>query len=139
MFGKRTEVQDAHDKYANQEVSYLLQRMEDFNGVIILASNLRQNIDAAFVRRFQSIIYFPMPKAEERCVLWQKAFSAHCVLEDAIELNRISREHELSGGTIMNVVRYASLKALARENNTILLADLEKGIRKEYTKEGRFS
>ena len=66
LFGKRTGVRDAHDKYANQEVSFLLQRIEDFNGLIILATNMKNNIDDAFIRRFNSIIRFPLPNAEER-------------------------------------------------------------------------
>src|SRR5665811_1345635 len=70
LFGKRSNVNNAHDKYANQEVSYLLQRVEDFAGLIILASNFKSNIDQAFVRRFNAIIHFPMPNASERHKIW---------------------------------------------------------------------
>ena len=134
---RRTKVDDAHDRYANQEVSFLLQRVEDFHGVVILASNLKTNIDEAFLRRFQSVIYFPMPKPAERLRIWQNAFSPKSVLEKAVDLPRLAEQHELSGGTIMNVVRYASLKTLSRNAVTILQVDLEEGIRREFLKEGR--
>ena len=137
LFGRRTKVDDSHDRYANQEVSFLLQRVEDFHGVVILASNLKTNIDEAFLRRFQSVIYFPMPKPAERLRIWQNAFSPKSVLEKAVDLPRLAEQHELSGGTIMNVVRYASLKTLSRNAVTILQVDLEEGIRREFLKEGR--
>jgi SpoVK/Ycf46/Vps4 family AAA+-type ATPase len=74
LFGKRTNIRDAHDKYANQEVAYLPQRIENHDGLVILASNFKANIDEAFIRRFQSVIYFPLPGPEERFGIWQKAF-----------------------------------------------------------------
>lgn len=137
LFGKRTKVDDAHDRYANQEISFLLQRIEEFNGVVILSSNLKTNIDDAFLRRFQSVIYFPMPKADERLRIWKNAFPAKATLEAQIDLSRIAEKYDLSGGIIMNVVRYASLKSLSRNSTIILLADIEEGIRKEFLKEGR--
>lgn len=137
LFGKRTNVSDAHDKFANQEVSFLLQRVEDYDGVVILASNFKSNIDEAFTRRFQSIIHFPLPNSEERLKIWQKAFSSECVLEEKSDLCEISNRYELSGGSIMNIVRFCSLKALKRENNIILLEDIIEGIKKELQKEGK--
>jgi hypothetical protein len=137
LFGKRTKVDDSHDRYANQEISFLLQRIEEFNGVTILASNLKTNIDEAFIRRFHSVVYFPIPKMVERLRIWQKAFSAKAILEEKIDLSRIAEKYDLSGGIIMNVVRYSSLKALSRNENIILLEDLEEGIRREFLKEGR--
>ncbi|MFO1433890.1 MAG: ATP-binding protein [Candidatus Competibacteraceae bacterium] len=137
LFGKRTKVDDSHDRYANQEISFLLQRIEEFNGVVILASNLKANIDDAFIRRFESMVYFPMPRSAERLRIWKKAFSPKAVLEDKIDLGRIADKYDLSGGTIMNVVRYSSLKALSRHDDTILLEDMEEGIRREFLKEGR--
>lgn len=137
LFSKRTKVDDAHDRYANQELSFLLQRIEDFNGVTILASNMKSNIDDAFLRRMQSVIYFPLPKPAERLVIWKNAFSPKATLEEDIYLDRVAERYDLSGGTIMNVVRYSSLKALSRQENTILLEDLEEGIRRECLKEGR--
>lgn len=137
LFGKRTKVDDAHDRYANQEVSFLLQRIEEFHGVAILASNQKANIDDAFLRRFESVIYFPMPRSSERFRIWQQAFSPKAVLEHNVDLTRVAEKYDLAGGTIMNVVRYSSLKALSRQENTILLEDLEEGIRRECLKEGR--
>jgi hypothetical protein len=137
LFGKRTKVSDAHDRYANQEISFLLQRIEEFNGVVILASNMKTNIDDAFVRRFQSVVYFPMPRPVERLRIWQNAFSPKSVLEERIDLPRIAERYDLSGGTIMNVVRYSSLKALSRKASVIFLEDLEEGVRREFVKEGR--
>ena len=137
LFGKRTKVGDAHDRYANQEISFLLQRIEEFNGVVILASNMKTNIDDAFVRRFQSIVHFPMPRPVERLRIWQSAFSPKSILEERIDLPRIAEKYDLSGGTIMNVVRYSSLKALSRKTDVIFLKDLEEGIRREFVKEGR--
>jgi len=137
LFGKRTKVDDSHDRYANQEISFLLQRIEEFNGVTILASNLKGNIDDAFIRRFQSVVQFPMPKVAERLRLWKNAFSIKAILEEKIDLGRLAEKYELSGGLIMNVVRYSSLKTLSRNENRILLEDIEEGIRREFLKEGR--
>lgn len=137
LFGKRTGVNSSHDRYANQETSYLLQRIEDFSGVVILASNLKNNIDEAFARRFQSLIYFPVPQAEERLKLWQQSFSPATTLEEGMDLKQLAKKHELTGGMIMNVIRYCSLMALKRNENIIRLSDTEKGVQKELVKEGR--
>ncbi|XXS75695.1 ATP-binding protein [Sorangium sp. So ce131] len=137
LFGKRTRVDDAHDRFANQEISFLLQRIEEFDGVVILASNFKANIDDAFVRRFQSVVQFAAPRQPERLRLWREAFSKKARLEDRLDLARVAERYELTGGTIMNVVRYASLMALRRGGETILLDDVEEGIRRELLKEGR--
>ena len=137
LFGKRTRVEDAHDRFANQEVSFLLQRIEEFDGVVILASNLKANIDDAFLRRFHSVVQFPMPRAGERLRLWREAFSKKARLGDGVDLERIAERHEMAGGTIMNVVRYASLMALSRGDDVIEAGDVEEGVRREMLKEGR--
>jgi len=137
LFGKRTKVGDSHDRYANQEISFLLQRIEEFAGVVILASNFKTNIDDAFIRRFQSVIPFTMPKAAERLQIWCNAFSSQAQLEPGLELPRIAEKFEVSGGTIMNVVRFASLRAVSRQSRTILREDVEEGLRREQIKEGR--
>jgi hypothetical protein len=137
LFGKRTKVDNSHDRYANQEISFLLQRIEEFNGVVILASNFKSNIDDAFLRRFHSVVHFPMPKPAERRRIWQNAFSANAVLEPGLDLGKIAEKYEVSGGTVMNVVRYASLKALSRDSLNITLVDVEEGIRREFHKEGK--
>lgn len=137
LFGKRTRVEDSHDRYANQEVSFLLQRIEDFDGVVILASNLRHNIDDAFLRRFQSVVQFPLPRAAERLRIWREAFPRQVQLASDLDLIRLADRYELSGGTIVNVVRYAVLRALARGQEIILANDIDEGVRREFHKEGR--
>ena len=137
LFGKRTNVRDAHDKYANQEVSYLLQRIENHSGLIILASNFKGNMDAAFTRRFQSFILFSIPNAVDRLRIWQNAFPKKVKLEEIIDLMSIAEKFELSGSNIMNVVQFASLQALARKSNEIKNQDILTGIRKEFMKEGK--
>jgi AAA+ superfamily predicted ATPase len=137
LFGKRTELKDSHDRYANQEVAYLLQRIEDYNGVVILSSNMKNNIDEAFARRFQSSIHFPVPRKEHRLELWLNTFSEKSLLEPIIDMKDVAARYELSGGSIMNVVRYASLKAISGNSNVITLRDIKEGISREYEKEGR--
>ncbi len=194
LFGKRTNVRDAHDKYANQEVSYLLQRIEDYNGLIILATNMKNNIDDAFIRRFNSILKFPFPEAAERAAIWQKSFPKHAEFfrqpvqqgtkekqhgiinkkvaaseiinsngkgqpngsgagadnvhqgtnttnvqhgatianaqsgattewqsPEPVNIPDIVKRYELSGGSILNIVHYASLKAIEKREHSILL------------------
>jgi len=137
LFGKRTNVGDAHDRYANQEVAYLLQRIEDFSGLAILASNFRSNMDDAFMRRFQAVVNFPMPGDIERKSIWQQSFSTHSVIDAAVNMDEIAGRYELSGGAIMNVVRYASLMALEKGSSEICEHDLMGGIRRELQKEGK--
>jgi len=137
LFGKRTSVRDAHDKYANQEVSYLLQRIENYNGLVILATNFKNNIDNAFIRRFQSQIYFPIPKYNERLKLWKNAFPENVTLEKKIDLSSIARQYELTGSNIMNIVHYVCLQTLASGSKKIVLKLLVKGIQREYSKEGK--
>jgi AAA+ superfamily predicted ATPase len=137
LFGKRSETKDAHDRYANQEVSFLLQRIETFDGIAILASNRRENLDEAFARRFEAIIYFPIPSPEERLRLWRQGFSPQAQLETSLDLEKIAQEHTLSGGSIMNVIRYASLQALEGGSTVIAREDVIQGIRREYAKEGK--
>ena len=114
LFGKRTQTASAHDRYANQEVSYLLQRIEDFPGVVVLASNFKGNIDEAFARRFQSMIYFPVPRVEERLLLWRRAFSDPLRLEAEVDLESLAEEFEVTGGAIVNVPRAAGAPSLLR-------------------------
>ena len=137
LFGKRGETKDAHDRYANQEVSFLLQRIETFDGIAILASNLRGNIDSAFARRFESIVHFPMPRAGERAELWRRGLPARATLAGDVDLDALAAEHELTGGAIINAVRFAALAALNEGGRPIARRHLVEAIRKEYGKEGR--
>jgi SpoVK/Ycf46/Vps4 family AAA+-type ATPase len=137
LFGKRTSVRDAHDKYANQEVSYLLQRLEHYDGLVILATNMKSNIDDAFSRRFQSIVYFPMPGVKERLLLWKKVFPELVQRADDIDLPTLAQRYELTGAAITNIVQFACLRSLARGENRLCFSDICKGIKREFEKEGR--
>lgn len=137
LFGKRTNVKDSHDRYANQEVAYLLQRVENYRGLVILSTNFKTNIDDAFARRFQLMVQFHMPEPEQRERLWRETFSSSVTLEKEIDLSYISEEYELSGGSIVNIVQYCSLLAMSRGENIIRKDDLIEGIRKEYAKVGK--
>jgi SpoVK/Ycf46/Vps4 family AAA+-type ATPase len=139
LFGKRTESRDANDRAANQQISYLLQRIEDFHGISILATNLRSHLDDAFARRFQSMIHFPMPHAEQRLRLWEENFKnkPYRLVRD-VSLEQLAHDYELSGGSIINVLRYACLKAVVRTPPEIRASDLVKGVRRELQKEGKF-
>jgi len=137
LFGKRTQTSSSNDRYANQEVSYLLQRVEDFPGIVILATNLKGNIDDAFARRFQSLVYFPLPDVEQRHRLWRNTLNGKTHLAAGVDLLQLAEEYELSGGAITNVVRYGAISALQMNRNTINRDDLFNGVAKELRKEGK--
>lgn len=137
IFGKRTNVRDAHDKYANQEVSYLLQRIEAHPGLVILASNFKSNIDTAFTRRFQSMVEFETPTYKERLHLWENNLPKHIPLEDTISLKELAKKFAITGANIVNIVQYACLKTIAGKHNAIQQSFLFEGIKKEYLKEGK--
>ncbi|MFA8434694.1 MAG: ATP-binding protein [Marinifilaceae bacterium] len=137
LFGKRTQTGNSNDRHANQEVAYLLQRIEDFPGIVILATNLKSNIDEAFARRFQSVIYFPLPDSELRYKLWSKMLPSKWMPNAQVDLGQLASEFELSGGAMTNVVRFCALKLLAREQTLISRNLLLEGVRKELYKEGK--
>lgn len=137
LFGKRTGVRDAHDKYANQEVSYLLQRVEDFDGLVILASNMKNNIDDAFIRRFNSIIKFSLPDEAERALIWRNSFPNARKFKNDINVPDMVKRYELSGGSIVNIVQYACLKTIEQKSEAISLEDVVIGIKREMHKEGK--
>lgn len=137
LFGKRTEVSDAHDRYANQEVSYLLQRVENFRGLVILSTNYKSNIDDAFLRRFNAIIKFPFPDAEERHLIWKKSLPEKAQLEKELDLSEIAARYKLTGGSIINVVHQASLKTISNDSDVITLESVLHGIKREVEKEGK--
>ncbi len=139
LFGKRTQVKDAHDRYANQEVSYLMQRIETFEGLVILASNLKGNMDDAFTRRFQSIIFFPYPSPEEQLAIWGKAFPETLPPTPDTDLPNLAQRYKLSGSNIMNIVQYCCLEALSRRLTAVPGELILKGIHRELMKEGRAS
>lgn len=136
LFGKRTATSDSKDRHANQEIAYLLQRVESFAGIVILATNLKANMDNAFTRRFQSIIYFPTPNFEQRYKLWKNAFSPQLNISEDVDFENLAYEFEVTGGNIINVLRYCSLMALRRDG-VIRMDDIREGVRKELKKEGK--
>ena len=135
LFGKRTNVQSSHDKYANQEVSYLLQRVEDYPGLLILASNFKNNLDDAFIRRFHEVVHVPLPNAQERKMLWEKSMPSNLQVHESVNLDTIADSYELSGASILSVVQYASLRTYAQKKRELHFADIMEGIRREFRKE----
>jgi hypothetical protein len=137
LFGKRTETRDAHDRYANQEVAFLLQKIEEYDGLVILASNLRGNLDPAFARRFQAMVHFPLPTAAERQQLWDSTLPPAERRAPDVCSKELAARYELSGAAILNAVQFAALRALGRQQQVLTLADLTEAIRLEYQKDGK--
>ena len=136
LFGKRSEVKDAHDRYANIEVSFLLQKMEEHTGVVILASNFGHNIDDAFFRRFSAVVEFTLPKVEDRLKLWQKLHRTRAPLAENIDLQFLAERFELTGGHIKNCIMTAAFHAAAH-NEPINMQILIRAVSKEYAKIGK--
>ncbi len=137
LFGKRTGLKDAHDRYANQEVAYLLQRIENYRGLVILSTNLKSNLDDAFARRFQSMVRFSLPDAQQRERLWRETFSKETQFDPSVDIKTISAKYELTGGSILNVVQYCSMLSMSRDERIIRNEDILEGIRREFMKEGK--
>lgn len=137
LFGKRSNTSDSHDRYANQEVSFLLQRMEDFDGLVILCSNFKKNIDEAFFRRFQLILDFDIPDARHRLILWKKSKTKEFEYDTDVDVEQLAEQHELSAASIINVLHYCVLKCLRRNDNIIRNSDILAGLRMEKIKEGK--
>lgn len=137
IFGKRSEVKDSHDRYANLEVSYLLQRIEQFEGIVILASNLHSNIDKAFTRRLDFIIKFPFPQKEEREQIWRVSTPAQLPKSNDILYATLAEQFDLAGGNIRNVVLRAAFLA-AKANKPLEMGHLLLATKREYQKLGRF-
>jgi AAA+ superfamily predicted ATPase len=136
LFGRRSEVKDAHDRYANIEIGYLLQKMEEYEGIAILATNLRQNMDEAFVRRIQAIVEFPFPNEEYRQQIWSVVFPAEAPLSETVDFAVLGRYISLSGGNIKNIALLAAFYA-AEANELIQMPHFMQAARREYQKLGR--
>jgi len=136
LFGKRSEVSDAHDRYANVEVAYLLQRMELFDGIAILATNLRANLDEAFTRRLDSLVDFPEPEAEYRRRLWERSLGTTMPRTADIDLDFLAESFKLSGGAIRNIA-VAAAYAAAEARHPLDMGDLVRATQREYMKLGR--
>lgn len=136
LFGKRSEVKDARDRYANVEVAYLLQRMERFNGLVVLATNLRLNIDDAFARRLDVTVDFPKPDAAERLRLWVHLIGRRLPVDDTVDVPFLAKAFELSGGNIRNAVVTAAYLAVD-DGRPVGMVDLVQAVGREYRKLGR--
>jgi ATPase family associated with various cellular activities (AAA) len=136
LFGKRTEISDAHDRYANIEVSYLLQKMEEHEGVVILATNLRQNMDEAFTRRIRFIIDFPFPDEVSRRRIWQALFPSAAPVATDIDHGYLAREFPVAGGNIRNIVLNAAFLAAA-DGGVVSARHILRGTRREFEKIGK--
>lgn len=134
LFGKRTSTQTSNDRHANQEVAYLLQRIEDFPGTVILATNLRTNIDEAFARRFQSMVYFPMPDEYTRRELWEKMLPQAWTPQGRAEMIEKAATYELAGGAMTNVIRSCALHLFISGSSVLDEAVLMEAARKEQQK-----
>ncbi len=136
LFGRRTDIHDAHDRYANLEVNYLLQKLEEHDGPVILATNRRKNIDEAFLRRIHFIVEYPLPSEPLRQVIWQKKIPALVPKSDDLDLNFLAKQFEISGGDIKNAALQATF--MAAEAGTPLNMDhLLAALRREYRKMGK--
>jgi AAA+ superfamily predicted ATPase len=136
LFGKRTEVSDAHDRYANIETSYLLQKLEEHDGVVILASNLRANLDDAFTRRIRCVVEFPFPDEAARRRIWQSHFPLQAPLADDVDVDYLARAFPVAGGNISNIVVGAAFLAAA-DDTTIAAQHIVASTRREYDKLGK--
>jgi ATPase family associated with various cellular activities (AAA) len=138
LFGKRSEVKDARDRYANVEVAYLLQRMESFDGLAILTTNLRANVDEAFIRRLDAIVDFALPEQEHRLLLWERNLPPAVPRAEGIDLEFLARKFKLSGGDIRNICVAAAYLAAA-EDRALSMTDLIRATEREYQKLGRLT
>ena len=136
LFGKRTEVKDSHDRYANLEVGYLLQQMEAYEGLAILTTNLKANLDQAFIRRLRFILDFPLPALEERRHLWQQVWPGELPLEAEIDWDMLAQRFELAGGSIRNIALAAAFLA-ANDTGKVSFLHIKQAIRREYQKMGK--
>jgi hypothetical protein len=136
LFGKRSEVKDARDRYANVEVAYLLQRMERFDGLAVLSTNLRANLDDAFARRLDVLADFPQPDEQQRLALWHHCLRGDVPVGDDLDLAFCARAFDLSGGNIRNIVVTAAFLAAA-DDMPLTMTHLVKGVQREYKKLGR--
>jgi SpoVK/Ycf46/Vps4 family AAA+-type ATPase len=138
LFGKRSEVGDSHDRYANIEVAYLLQKMEGYPGAVILATNFRRNIDDAFVRRLDFVIDFPFPEAEDRRRIWDRVLPEQAPRADDVDLDFLAEKFKLSGGAIRNCSLAAAFQA-ADDDGPIGMSHLVRAVAQEYGKQGRLT
>ncbi len=137
LFGKRSEVRDAHDRYANIETSYLLQKMEEYEGIAILTTNFRSNMDEAFSRRLRFIVEFALPGVKERRCIWERICPEQMPRSQDIDFDFLARQFELAGANIRNVVLRAAFLAADDKQGEVTMRHLILAIRREYQKMGK--
>ena len=137
LFGKRTDVKDSHDRYANIETNYLLQKIDEFEGVVILSTNYRRNIDDAFIRRMQFIVNFPFPDAEYRLEIWKKAFPDQVPKNDDIDFKFLASNLQVSGGNIKNIVINSAFLAAKNGRRPISMSEIILATKREFDKIGK--
>jgi AAA+ superfamily predicted ATPase len=137
LFGKRSEVKDSHDRYANIEIGYLLQRMESYDGIAVLATNLRQNLDEAFTRRLDFLVDFPFPEEDDRLKIWQVSFPPDAPLGSDVDLPLLARRYRMAGGNIRNAAIASAFLAAADGSAHIRMPHLLHAIRREHQKMGK--
>jgi len=136
LFGKRSEVRDSHDRYANIEVGYLLQRMEEYEGVVILATNFRRNMDEAFVRRMHFTLEFPFPDAADRQQIWETIWPKETPRRPDVDLQEIAQRFAIAGGNIRNIALGAAFLA-ADDGGAVNMRHVLHATRREYQKMGK--
>ena len=136
LFGKRTDVSNSHDRYSNIEVSYLLQKMEEHEGIVIMATNLSKNMDDAFLRRIHFSVEFPFPDCESRKAIWEQTFPSADLRENDIDFDFLANNFKLSGSNIKNVIVSAAFLA-AEDSKKINMNHIIHGIKREYQKLGK--
>ncbi|CAG0978700.1 partial ATP-dependent zinc metalloprotease FtsH 3, partial [Anaerolineae bacterium] len=137
LFGKRSEVKDSHDRYANIEIGYLLQRMESYDGIAILATNLRQNLDEAFTRRLDFLVDFPFPEEEDRLKIWQISFPTGAPIGKDVDLGFVARRYRMAGGNIRNAAIASAFLAASEDSTYIRMSHVTHAIRREHQKMGK--
>jgi len=136
LFGKRSEIRDSHDRYANIEIAYLLQKMEQYEGVALLATNLRGHLDEAFTRRIGFTIHFPFPDEPSRREIWTRIWPDTAPRVPDLDVDFLSRQFPLSGGSIKNVALAAAFLA-ASDGGVVTMAHVLHATRREYQKMGK--
>lgn len=137
LFGKRTNIEDSHDKYANQETNYLMQRIENYSGLVIFSAHVKVEIDEAFVRRFHSVVLFEVPNEHERLKLWRTYLPRKIRIDENLRLDELAKKYELTGGGVYNVIHNTYLKSLNEKLNYLRKKDVLEAIKGEYEKDGK--
>jgi SpoVK/Ycf46/Vps4 family AAA+-type ATPase len=136
LYGKRSEVKDSHDRYANIEINYLLQKLDEHEGIVILATNLSKNIDEAFVRRLQYAVAFPAPEKQQRLLIWQGVFPEETPLGDDLDFPFLAKQFVITGGSIKNISVRAAFLAV-RNSGAVHMEHIVRAAKREFQKMGR--